>query len=301
MAYFKSLDHVIAALALAGKSPQRASAFFKKALATPDLGRAVAALESYQQVEFAKLERLAKAKGISTASLLSRKARAEKLVASKGKARKRSRAGAAMEDFDSVLDDLTVESDLDFDEDLNDQELSSHDGLTLDDIEEDLEGLGTDSLDMDLDTNMGPSLDMDMDMDMDTDLELGETLEDVAFDEGLEDGLDLNEGLEFSGADDNEFDGDEEFEEAELDLEDDEEFEEAELDLDDEDGEFASDADEDEDDLEFASADEDEDEDEDEEDDVAEARVKRISRANANQRALARMAGRSTRKIPGRR
>ena len=297
MAYFKSLDHVIAALALAGKSPQRASAFFKKALATPDLGRAVAALESYQQVEFAKLERLAKAKGISTASLLSRKARAEKLVASKGKARKRSRAGAAMEDFDSVLDDLTVESDLDFDEDLNDQELSSHDGLTLDDIEEDLEGLGTDSLDMDMDTNMGPSLDMDTDMD----LELGETLEDVAFDEGLEDGLDLNEGLEFSGADDNEFDGDEEFEEAELDLEDDEEFEEAELDLDDEDGEFASDADEDEDDLEFASADEDEDEDEDEEDDVAEARVKRISRANANQRALARMAGRSTRKIPGRR
>ena len=298
MAYFKSLDHVIAALALAGKSPQRASAFFKKALATPDLGRAVAALESYQQVEFAKLERLAKAKGISTASLLSRKARAEKLVASKGKARKRSRAGAAMEDFDSVLDDLTVESDLDFDEDLNDQELSSHDGLTLDDIEEDLEGLGTDSLDMDMDTNMGPSLDMDMDTDMDTDLELGETLEDVAFDEGLEDGLDLNEGLEFSGADDNEFDGDEEFEEAELDLdgdeefeeaeldlEDDEEFEEAELDLDDEDGEFASDADED----------------EDEEDDVAEARVKRISRANANQRALARMAGRSTRKIPGRR
>ena len=136
-------------------------------------------------------------------------------------------------------------------------------------------------------------------MDTDMDLELGETLEDVAFDEGLEDGLDLNEGLEFSDADDNEFDGDEEFEEAELDLEDDEEFEEAELDLDDEDGEFASDADEDEDDLEFAS--EDEDEDEDEEDDVAEARVKRISRANANQRALARMAGRSTRKIPGRR
>ena len=150
--YYKSLDHVLAALVHAKTNPKKALAHFKAASRCADLSKAVASLEKHQRSAFASL-----------ASVGSSKVEAAK-KAKKAKNGKK-KVKAQMGDFDALIDDLTKveESDLGFD---------SGDDLTLDDISNDLMSIDDeDSLDADL------GLD-DLDLD------------DVEMDEGLSDGLD---------------------------------------------------------------------------------------------------------------
>ncbi len=150
--YYKSLDHVLAALVHAKTNPKKALAHFKAASRCADLSKAVASLEKHQRSAFASL-----------ASVGSSKVEAAKKAKNAKKAKKKVKA--QMGDFDALIDDLTKveESDLGFD---------SGDDLTLDDISNDLTSIDDeDSLDADL------GLD-DLDLD------------DVEMDEGLSDGLD---------------------------------------------------------------------------------------------------------------
>lgn len=193
--YYKSLDHVLAALVHAKTNPKKALAHFKAASRCADLSKAVASLEKHQRSAFASL-----------ASVGSSKVEAAK-KAKKAKNGKK-KVKAQMGDFDALIDDLTKveESDLGFD---------SGDDLTLDDISNDLTSIDDeDSLDADL------GLD-DLDLD------------DVEMDEGLSDGLDdLDLDGDLDGGDlDGEFasddlEEDEEFDDLEEDDEDEDEDEE---------------------------------------------------------------------------
>lgn len=184
--YYKSLDHVLSALVHAKTNPKKALAHFKAASRCADLSKAVAALEKHQRSAFASL-----------ASVGSSKVEAAK------KAKKaKKKVKAQMEDFDTLIDDLTQveESDIGFD---------SGDDLTLDDISNDLTSIDDeDSLDADL------GLD-DLDLD------------DVEMDEGLSDGLDdLDLDGDLDGDDlDGEFASDDLEEDEEFDLEDEEDEE----------------------------------------------------------------------------
>ncbi len=193
--YYKSLDHVLAALVHAKTNPKKALAHFKAASRCADLSKAVASLEKHQRSAFASL-----------ASVGSSKVEAAKKAKNAKKAKKKVKA--QMGDFDALIDDLTKveESDLGFD---------SGDDLTLDDISNDLTSIDDeDSLDADL------GLD-DLDLD------------DVEMDEGLSDGLDdLDLDGDLDGDDlDGEFasddlEEDEEFDDLEEDEEDEDEDEE---------------------------------------------------------------------------
>ena len=193
--YYKSLDHVLAALVHAKTNPKKALAHFKAASRCADLSKAVASLEKHQRSAFASL-----------ASVGSSKVEAAKKAKNAKKAKKKVKA--QMGDFDALIDDLTKveESDLGFD---------SGDDLTLDDISNDLTSIDDeDSLDADL------GLD-DLDLD------------DVEMDEGLSDGLDdLDLDGDLDGDDlDGEFasddlEEDEEFDDLEEDEEDEDEEDE---------------------------------------------------------------------------
>jgi hypothetical protein len=187
--YYKSLDHVLAALVHAKTNPKKALAHFKAASRCADLSKAVASLEKHQRSAFASL-----------ASVGSSKVEAAKKAKNAKKAKKKVKA--QMGDFDALIDDLTKveESDLGFD---------SGDDLTLDDISNDLTSIDDeDSLDADL------GLD-DLDLD------------DVEMDEGLSDGLDdLDLDGDLDGDDlDGEFASDDLEEDEEFDLEDEEDEE----------------------------------------------------------------------------
>ena len=143
--YYKSLDHVLAALVHAKTNPKKALAHFKAASRCADLSKAVASLEKHQRSAFASL-----------ASVGSSKVEAAK-KAKKAKNGKK-KVKAQMGDFDALIDDLTKveESDLGFD---------SGDDLTLDDISNDLTSIDDeDSLDADLGLD-----DLDLDGDLDGD------------------------------------------------------------------------------------------------------------------------------------
>lgn len=196
--YYKSLDHVLAALVQVKTNPKKALAHFKAASRCADLSKAVASLEKHQRAAFASLTSVGSSK-VEAAK------KAAKKDAKNGKNGKK-KVKAQMGDFDALIDDLTQveESDLGFD---------SGDDLTLDDISNDLTSIDDeDSLDADL------GLD-DLDLD------------DVEMDEGLSDGLDdldLDGDLDDDGDDlDGEFASD--------DLEEDEEFDDLEEDEEDED------------------------------------------------------------------
>ncbi len=152
--YYKSLDHVLAALVQVKTNPKKALAHFKAASRCADLSKAVASLEKHQRSAFASLT------GVGSS-----KVEAAKKAAKKDAKKAKKKVKAQMGDFDALIDDLTQveESDLGFD---------SGDDLTLDDISNDLMSIDDeDSLDADL------GLD-DLDLD------------DVEMDEGLSDGLD---------------------------------------------------------------------------------------------------------------
>lgn len=190
--YYKSLDHVLAALVHAKTNPKKALAHFKAASRCADLSKAVASLEKHQRSAFASL-----------ASVGSSKVEAAKDAKKAKKAKNgKKKVKAQMGDFDALIDDLTKveESDLGFD---------SGDDLTLDDISNDLTSIDDeDSLDADL------GLD-DLDLD------------DVEMDEGLSDGLDdLDLDGDLDGDDlDGEFASDDLEEDEEFDLEDEEDEE----------------------------------------------------------------------------
>lgn len=192
--YYKSLDHVLAALVHAKTNPKKALAHFKAASRCADLSKAVASLEKHQRAAFASLT-----------SVSSSKVEAAKNAKNAKKAKNgKKKVKAQMGDFDALIDDLTKveESDLGFD---------SGDDLTLDDISNDLTSIDDeDSLDADL------GLD-DLDLD------------DVEMDEGLSDGLDdldLDGDLDDDGDDlDGEFASDDEEGDEEFDLEDEEDEE----------------------------------------------------------------------------
>lgn len=185
--YYKSLDHVLAALVHAKTNPKKALAHFKAASRCADLSKAVASLEKHQRSAFASL-----------ASVGSSKVEAAKNAKTAKKAKNgKKKVKAQMGDFDALIDDLTQveESDLGFD---------SGDDLTLDDISNDLMSIDDeDSLDADL------------------------NLDDVEMDEGLSDGLDdLDLGGDLDGDDlDGEFASDDLEEDEEFDLEDEEDEE----------------------------------------------------------------------------
>lgn len=185
--YYKSLDHVLAALVQVKTNPKKALAHFKAASRCADLSKAVASLEKHQRAAFASLT-----------SVSSSKVEAAKNAknAKNGKNGKK-KVKAQMGDFDALIDDLTQveESDLG---------LNPGDDLTLDDISNDLTSIDDeDSLDADLD------------------------LDDVEMDEGLSDGLDdLDLDGDLNGDDlDGEFASDDEEEDEEFDLEDEEDEE----------------------------------------------------------------------------
>ncbi len=195
--YYKSLDHVLAALVQVKTNPKKALAHFKAASRCADLSKAVASLEKHQRSAFASLT------GVGSS-----KVEAAKKAAKKDAKKAKKKVKAQMGDFDALIDDLTQveESDLGFD---------SGDDLTLDDISNDLMSIDDeDSLDADL------GLD-DLDLD------------DVEMDEGLSDGLDdLDLDGDLNGDDlDGEFasddlEEDEEFDDLEEDEEDEDEDEE---------------------------------------------------------------------------
>ncbi len=195
--YYKSLDHVLAALVQVKTNPKKALAHFKAASRCADLSKAVASLEKHQRSAFASLT------GVGSS-----KVEAAKKAAKKDAKKAKKKVKAQMGDFDALIDDLTQveESDLGFD---------SGDDLTLDDISNDLMSIDDeDSLDADL------GLD-DLDLD------------DVEMDEGLSDGLDdLDLDGDLDGDDlDGEFasddlEEDEEFDDLEEDEEDEDEDEE---------------------------------------------------------------------------
>ncbi len=202
--YYKSLDHVLAALVQVKTNPKKALAHFKAASRCADLSKAVASLEKHQRSAFASLT------GVGSS-----KVEAAKKAAKKDAKKAKKKVKAQMGDFDALIDDLTQveESDLGFD---------SGDDLTLDDISNDLMSIDDeDSLDADL------GLD-DLDLD------------DVEMDEGLSDGLDdLDLDGDLNGDDldgefaSNDLEEDEEFDDldgefASDDLEEDEEDEEIE-------------------------------------------------------------------------
>lgn len=194
--YYKSLDHVLAALVHVKTNPKKALAHFKAASRCADLSKAVASLEKHQRAAFASLTSV----GSSKVEAAKNAAKKDAKKAKNGK----KKVKAQMGDFDALIDDLTKveESDLGFD---------SGDDLTLDDISNDLMSIDDeDSLDADL------GLD-DLDLD------------DVEMDEGLSDGLDdLDLDGDLNGDDlDGEFASD--------DLEEDEEFDDLEEDDEDED------------------------------------------------------------------
>ncbi len=188
--YYKSLDHVLAALVHAKTNPKKALAHFKAASRCADLSKAVVSLEKHQRSAFASL-----------ASVGSSKVEAAK------KAKKaKKKVKAQMGDFDALIDDLTQveESDLGFD---------SGDDLTLDDISNDLTSiddedsldadLGLDDLDLDdveMDEGLSDGLDdLDLDGDLDSDDLDGEFASD-----------DLEEDEEFDDLEEDEEEEDEE-------------------------------------------------------------------------------------------
>jgi hypothetical protein len=146
--YYKSLDHVLAALTVAKTNPKKAIAHFKAAVHSADLNKAVAALERHQQAEFASVQRKAEAA-------------AKKKAVVKAKPKKKGKTvKAEFEDFDSVIDNMSIVEE-------SETELDLEDDLSLDDISEDIVALD-DSLDDGSDLS----------------------LEEVEFDEGLSDGID---------------------------------------------------------------------------------------------------------------
>lgn len=194
--YYKSLDHVLAALVHAKTNPKKALAHFKAASRCADLSKAVASLEKHQRAAFASLT------SVSSSKVEAAK-KAAKKDAKNGKNGKK-KVKAQMGDFDTLIDDLTQVEESDIG-------LNPGDDLTLDDISNDLMSIDDeDSLDADL------GLD-DLDLD------------DVEMDEGLSDGLDdLDLDGDLNGDDlDGEFASD--------DLEEDEEFDDLEEDEEDED------------------------------------------------------------------
>ncbi len=187
--YYKSLDHVLAALVQVKTNPKKALAHFKAASRCADLSKAVASLEKHQRSAFASLT-----------SVGSSKVEAAKKAAKKDAKKSKKKVKAQMEDFDALIDDLTQveESNIGLD---------SGDDLTLDDISNDLTSIDDED-----------SLDADLDLD---DVEMDEGLSD-----GLDD-LDLDGDLD-GGLDDDldgEFASDDEEEDEEFDLEDEEDEE----------------------------------------------------------------------------
>ena len=185
--YYKSLDHVLAALVHAKTNPKKALAHFKAASRCADLSKAVASLEKHQRAAFASLT------GVGSSKVEAAKKAAKKDAKNAKNGKKKVKA--QMGDFDALIDDLTQveESDIGLD---------PGDDLTLDDISNDLTSIDDeDSLDADLD------------------------LDDVEMDEGLSDGLDdLDLDGDLDGGLDDDLDGefasDDEEEDEEFDLED---------------------------------------------------------------------------------
>ena len=196
--YYKSLDHVLAALVHAKTNPKKALAHFKAASRCADLSKAVASLEKHQRAAFASLTSVSSSKVEAAKKAAKKDAKKD---AKNGKKKVKAQTG----DFDALIDDLTQveESDLGLD---------PGDDLTLDDISNDLTSIDDeDSLDADL------GLD-DLDLD------------DVEMDEGLSDGLDdLDLDGDLDGGLDDDLDGefasDDEEEDEEFDLEDEEDEE----------------------------------------------------------------------------
>ena len=191
--YYKSLDHVLAALVQVKTNPKKALAHFKAASRCADLSKAVASLEKHQRAAFASLT-----------SVSSSKVEAAKKAAKKDAKKSKKKVKAQMEDFDTLIDDLTQVEE-------SDVGLDSGDDLTLDDISNDLTSIDDED-----------SLDADLDADLD----------DVEMDEGLSDGLDdLDLDGDLDGGLDDDLDGefasddDEEDEEFDLEDEEDEEIE----------------------------------------------------------------------------
>lgn len=183
--YYKSLDHVLAALVHAKTNPKKALAHFKAASRCADLSKAVASLEKHQRAAFASLT-----------SVSSSKVEAAKKAAKKDAKNGKKKVKAQMGDFDALIDDLTQVEESDIG-------LNPGDDLTLDDISNDLTSIDDED-----------SLDADLDLD---DVEMDEGLSD-----GLDD-LDLDGDLD--GGLDGEFASDDEEEDEEFDLEDEEDEE----------------------------------------------------------------------------
>lgn len=122
MKYSRALDLILASLQYASKSDTvNAAKAYKMALAATDLEVTVASLDRIQ----ATLKKREETASVSILDAVT--AKKHKKVSAKPKRRPMVRASDD-EDFDEVMDDMTVED-------------ASDDGLSLDDIEEDLDDM----------------------------------------------------------------------------------------------------------------------------------------------------------------
>ena len=134
MKYNRALDMLLAAVTLTQQGKlEKAAKFLSAAAKHKDIKAVIAALDKHQEKSLAALRSEVAAKAKPKSSVLAQylaEIAAKKKAKAASKKKKKAKAASEVDDFDTILDDMT-------EEDANDETTDdSLDDLTLDDLEE---------------------------------------------------------------------------------------------------------------------------------------------------------------------